>query len=336
MKNKKLCYTLNYKINFLRNQFCNLGCYSIKMIINKNKILNIAIIIVALFCVSLVVITAVDQNKPGEIVIKKEKQDFFKDIVIEAKSAYVWDVREEKILFAKNEEVQLPLASITKLMTAYIASEMVPENTIISINEDDLEVEGENGLVLGEKWNIKDILDLTLITSSNDGAHALASVVGFLNQDMGVEETEKVFVKKMNEKAEEMGLVQTFFLNESGLDLNEKLGGAYGSAKDVVVLMEGILENKPEILEATKYHRLTLNSKSFIYDVENTNQDVNIIPGVIGSKTGFTDLAGGNLVVAIDVGIGHKVIIAVLGSSKEGRFIDVRKLANATINEIGN
>jgi D-alanyl-D-alanine carboxypeptidase len=62
----------------------------------------------------------------------------------------------------------------------------------------------------------------------------------------------------------------------------------------------------------------------------NTNQDVEHIPNLLLSKTGFTDLAGGNLVVVYDAGINHPVAIVVLGSTEEGRFTDVKTLLNAT------
>jgi D-alanyl-D-alanine carboxypeptidase len=63
----------------------------------------------------------------------------------------------------------------------------------------------------------------------------------------------------------------------------------------------------------------------------NTNKAIDLLPNVIASKTGFTDLAGGNLVVAFDAGIAHPIIIAVLGSSFDGRFDDMTKLVNSTI-----
>ncbi len=301
---------------------------------SKNQLIKIVLAIIALIVIIGVIFFVFKREAVESEVIVKEDINYFDGILLEAKSAYVWDMKKQKVLFSKNEESQLPLASITKLMTAYITSDLVPENTIITISNDDLQIEGENGFSIGEKWNLKDLLDLTLMSSSNDGAHALASVIGFVESSVGEKTTEEMFLEKMNSEAKKMGLTQTFFLNESGLDINEKLSGAYGSAKDVAILMKNILEEKSEILESTRYSRLDINSKEAVYLVENTNQDVDVIPGVIGSKTGFTDLAGGNLVIAFDVGIGYPVIVSVLGASKEGRFEDVRRLVDASINTI--
>lgn len=263
-----------------------------------------------------------------------EEKNYFEDISLEAKSAYVWDAKTNKVLFSKNEETQLPLASLTKLMTALISSELVPEGTIITIKEGDINIEGDSGLKEGEKWTFKNVLDFTLMVSSNDGAHALASVIGYV-KPVGKGETEQsMFIDEMNKRAKEIGLTQTYFLSESGLDLNEIIGGAYGSAKDMALLMENIVETSPALIEATKYSSLEIRSKNFVHLVDNTNNQVESIPGIIGSKTGFTDLAGGNLVVALDVGMGHPIIISVLGSSREGRFTDVKKLVDAVIEQV--
>ena len=70
---------------------------------------------------------------------------------------------------------------------------------------------------------------------------------------------------------------------------------------------------------------------SYTHDARNTNQDTLSIPWILASKTGYTDLAGGNLVIAFDAGMMQPYIIAVLGSSKDGRFSDVNKLYKATI-----
>ncbi|MDD2935449.1 MAG: hypothetical protein PHX25_03165, partial [Candidatus Pacebacteria bacterium] len=165
---------------------------------------------------------------------------------------------------------------------------------------------------------------------------ALASVIGNVKQREGEKTEQEMFIDEMNKKAEEIGLAQTFFLNESGLDESELTSGAYGSAKDMAFLMNHIIKNNYKLIEATKYPVLRISSDNKNYLFENTNEIVESIPGIIGSKTGYTDLAGGNLTIAFDVGIGHPIIVSVLGSSKEGRFEDVLKLVNASINTIAN
>ncbi|MBU1558055.1 hypothetical protein KKC45_03775 [Patescibacteria group bacterium] len=274
------------------------------------------------------------EEKAGTLV--EEKKNYFDDVSLEAKSAYVLDAKENNVLFNLNGQSQLPLASVTKLMTTLVASEMVPEGTIITINQEDISVEGDSGLRVGEKWTLSNVLDFTLMSSSNDGAHALASVIGFVKLKEDGKTEDDMFIDEMNRRAQELGLTQTFFLSESGLDLSEGMSGSYGSARDMAILMKNIIETNPQLLKATKYSNLEIESKDFVHSVENTNQYAEAIPGIIGSKTGFTDLAGGNLVIAFDIGIGHPIIISVLGSSKDGRFEDVQKLVEASIKKFSN
>jgi D-alanyl-D-alanine carboxypeptidase len=70
------------------------------------------------------------------------------------------------------------------------------------------------------------------------------------------------------------------------------------------------------------------------YSAENTNVVIDKIPNLIASKTGYTDLAGGNLVIAFDAGLNHPIIISVLGSTEKGRFSDVLQLVQATLKQL--
>ncbi|MEQ1561632.1 MAG: hypothetical protein ABL899_02850, partial [Nitrospira sp.] len=140
----------------------------------------------------------------------------------------------------------------------------------------------------------------------------------------------KNFISKMNTRAQELDMKQTYFINESGLDVGQVSGGN-GSAIDVAKLMAYILKNHPKLLEATKYKEITIDSISKSHKIKNTNISVNEIPELIASKTGFTDMAGGNLVVAFDSSIGRPIIVVVLGSTEVGRFEDVKALVNASL-----
>jgi D-alanyl-D-alanine carboxypeptidase len=107
--------------------------------------------------------------------------------------------------------------------------------------------------------------------------------------------------------------------------------GGYGSAKDMAKLFQYIIENKPTLLEATQYEKLAIASKSKVHTADNTNKIVSSIPALIASKTGLTDLSGGNLVIAFDAGLMRPIIISVLGSSEDGRFSDMQKLVEASL-----
>jgi len=260
----------------------------------------------------------------------------FVGIELNAQSVYVWDIKDRRRLFSKNESAILPLASITKMMMAVVAIESLPDNTEITITADDLRAEGDSGLRVGEKWALRTLLEFTLVVSSNDGASAIAAVGGAQigTTTAGIDRilAKRLFIEKMNQKAKVIGLEHTTFNNETGLDIESYESGAYGSAKDMALMFDYIFRKHPELFHSTNKGESSFTSESnIVHHVANTNMIVDQIPGIIGSKTGYTDLAGGNLVVIIDIGIDHPVVLSVLGSTRESRFEDIEKLLAGTI-----
>lgn len=263
----------------------------------------------------------------------------FPNVPIGGKAAVVYDVLNEEILFDKNADIQLPLASLTKIMMVFVARDILSEDAIVEINTNFLNEEGDSRLRDGQKWRLKDIIDLTLVESSNDGAAAIAGAwVTFQkeNSRLAGKDEKSAFVEAMNTKAKKLELSQTYFLNETGLDKNEFISGGYGSARDTAKMFSYAVLKFGSAFEATRYDKVKVSSLGKTeYVAKNTNTSVEKIPGIIASKTGYTDLAGGNLVIMFDAGLGHPIAISVLGSSKEGRFEDVSALVQATLNYIG-
>lgn len=302
-----------------------------------------------LFLIPLVVLllTYPQANKFGKNDADKivEIKNPFPGANILARAAYVWDIDGQREIFAKNEKQQMSLASLTKIMTALIALDESDGETKIKITSDSIKQEGDSGLANDEKWKLKDLIDFSLITSSNDGIYAIASAIesqkssstttevtdepeNFLDAENGP----KNFIGLMNKKAKDISLNQTFYLNETGLDSSDNESGGYGSAEDMAKLFAYLIKNKPEILEATAYDEIELTSLDDINHLaQNTNEIVGMIPNLIASKTGYTDISGGNLVVAFDFGLMKPIVISVLGSTREGRFEDMRKLIEATV-----
>lgn len=287
------------------------------------------------------------KNDSGEIAKIKES---FPAVDIIAKAAYVWDIENQKVIYAKNEKGQLPLASLTKVMTALIALNESGGSAKIKITSNSIMQEDDNGLVNEEKWNLKDLIDFSLITSSNDGIYAVASAIeshkpssttmetaGEQENEFSVESAHENFIDLMNKKAKDISLERTFYLNETGLDSSDGESGGYGSAEDMAKLFAYIIKNKPEVLEATAYNEIKLASlDGTSHTAKNTNEIVEAIPNLIASKTGYTDLSGGNLIVAFDFGLMKPIIISILGSTKDGRFEDARKLIDAIINYLAD
>lgn len=274
------------------------------------------------------------EEQPPERAEEISQKKFFENITISAESAYVWDIAQQRALYNKNAGKQLPLASLTKLMTALVAYAYLKPDDRIVIPASALLEEGDSSLATGEAFFMRDLADLTLLTSSNDGAHALAAAAGAA---MAAQGGGRSFIDAMNAKAEEIGLSQSYFSNPTGLDVDGAQSGSYGSARDMAFLMEYLVTKHPEILEATKEALDTIyDREGALFKAHNTNELAAAIPGLIGGKTGFTNLAGGNLVVAYDAGLNHPIVIAVLGSSRQGRFTDVVTLIEETNRAIAN
>jgi len=289
-------------------------------------------LIISIVIFIILIIGGKSQNRDANIAIK-EKINPFQNLSLEGKGIVVFDLINNREIFSKNSDMPLPLASLTKVMTAIIAEEKLSEDQQIEITKEDLSPEGDSKLLVGDTWLMRDLRDFTLLTSSNDGAFALAAIAKIQN-DQTIKSDEDQFVKEMNDMAIKIGLLNSKFFNEHGLDREADRGGAYGSARDMASLFAYVMQNYPTMLEATRYKNLQFASTHGDYSADNTNILVDKIPNLIASKTGYTDLAGGNLVVAFDAGLNRPIIISVLGSTESGRFTDVQKLVEASLKYI--
>jgi D-alanyl-D-alanine carboxypeptidase len=268
-------------------------------------------------------VTLSDENKSNSLTLAK-----IDDIQIRAEAAYVWDVVGQRALYQKNADEELPLASITKLMTALVAYELVPDDTLVTISSAAAAQQSGGSFKAGEIFPAKKLADFALISSYNSAAYTLASSVGKL---LGEDDAVTQFVAAMNIRADELNLKTLNFSNPTGLDISTTKDGASGSAKEVSFLMEYILKNEPDILIPTVTQSARLyNTVGDFHEANNTNNILTDIPNLLGSKTGYTDLAGGNLTIAFDSGFNRPIIITVLGSTWSERFSDVKKLIAAT------
>ena len=242
----------------------------------------------------------------------------FDDIAIEGKAYVVYDIVTEKIIASKNETAVLPLASITKVMTAVSAALHVPKDTKLTILSKNIDGKYDLGLQNKQVWSLSELLKYTLLFSSNDGAETIADTLGGRG----------AFIRQMNDDALLLGL-NLSFTDPAGLDRNGTIGGQ-GTALDAARLFSIARKNIPEILDVTTRKRQTMRaSTGSVSGIPNTNQDIENFSGAEASKTGYTEMAGGNLGVIVDISIGHPVVIVVLGSSREGRFRDMHILYTA-------
>ena len=234
--------------------------------------------------------------------------------LLTARAAIVYNPVTKEILFEKNANERLPLASLAKLMSADAVLASQNTGDLITISAENIRPSGDSGFVVGERWRVGDLVTFGLVASSNDSMAAAAASLGGNVVDL------------MNSRVKELGLTETYFYNPTGLDLDLETAGAYGSAHDVAIFTAAFLENFSTSFEATATPTITITSGAHTLEAPSTAAPLLSIPGLIGAKTGYTDLAGGNLVAAFDREVGQPIIVAVLGSTREGRFEDVKKL----------
>lgn len=242
---------------------------------------------------------------------------------LSGQAAIVLDLSTGETLYSENADTALPLASLTKLLTAYAAQTVLTPQSSVPITTSSLAAEGESGLYEGESFAFSDLASFMLVSSSNDGAEAIAEAAA---AELGV--TKEELFRRAADRA---GLGKTRAVNGSGLDVDLVQSGGYGSARDVAKLAGALLRESPDIARSSIFSNITVYSDAGMpHSLPNTNPYTGNVPGLLLSKTGFTDLAGGNLAVVFDAGIGHPVAVVVLGSTREGRFADVRTLVEAT------
>jgi D-alanyl-D-alanine carboxypeptidase len=236
----------------------------------------------------------------------------------------------KKVINSKNPDDTLPIASVTKLMTAIVVLENIDLNTKVTATADYVGGDGTmNVLEIGKTYTAKELLYNMLIASDNDAAQLLASILGTEN-----------FVILMNKKAKDLNLIRTSFVNVTGLDPLVN-GKAYNisSSHDLAQLLIYINKNYQNIFEISRkaeYNFCDINNycKNIIStDQLLTDPEFNL-PGqnrqagykIIGGKTGQTLLANKNLALITEPFDGIFLINIVLGS--DDNFADTKTIFN--------
>jgi serine-type D-Ala-D-Ala carboxypeptidase (penicillin-binding protein 5/6) len=208
---------------------------------------------------------------------------------------------KNKLLFEKDSDKKVPIASITKLMTALITLDEYSLNDEVIITENAFLKDYMRPVPLypGEKYNVENLLYLSLIESNNTAAQSLA-------------DGKDSFINKMNHKAKSLGMNSTFFINPTGLD-DETLN--YSTTKDILILIQHLIEYPLvwEILSNSEYTARKYDG-SIKYKAINTNKLLNERPGMVGGKTGTTIKSGQCFVTLLERSEGH-ILTVVLGSN---------------------
>jgi serine-type D-Ala-D-Ala carboxypeptidase (penicillin-binding protein 5/6) len=241
---------------------------------------------------------------------------------VAAVAAYVFDANSGAVLYTKDANEQLPMASCTKVMTALLAIESGNLDQVITIGADAHALVRSDssfmGLDVGEKLTLRDLLYGLIMPSGNDAAVAIADAIGG---------SEPKFVAMMNARAAQLGLTHTHFANPHGLDAP----GHYTTAHDLA-LLAAVAMTKPTLVTimsaATHHVPKTADHKEYnLY----TGNDLlagagSPYPGAIGVKPGFTGPAGFCQAFAA-IRHGHLIVGAVLNDpSWQVRRVDMRAL----------
>ena len=256
---------------------------------------------------------------PVAIYKPTKKPEATKLSVSNAHASVILDVDSGTLLHYENGEQKRQIASLTKLMTAVLVVEKIKnlDKEVVTIDADAVYQEGtkigcprsgyciSNRLKIGEKISAKSLLMAMLMNSANDSAVALAKHIAG---------SEKDFVKMMNEKAKEMGLKNTSFCTPSGLEIDGHEEECYSSAYDVARIAVYSMRYKIiwDIFKTPGTKIYSIDGK-YSHKIFNTDRLLDEMPNCLGTKTGFTPLAGKSLMLAaIDKSGKHRVVAVVL------------------------
>ncbi|RWZ54795.1 D-alanyl-D-alanine carboxypeptidase [Halobacillus fulvus] len=273
----------------------------------------------------------------------------YASVDLEAESAILVDGETGKVLFAKEADLTLPPASMTKMMTEYLVMEAIEEgqiswDTTTQVSQYAYDISANPsfsgvGLTLGQDYTVRDLYKAMAINSDNAATIALAELVAG---------SEGEFVQMMNEKAEELGMTDYEFVNSSGLD-NAHLGDNYpeGTQPDDVNLMSArasailgyhLVNDYPEALEISSQPTAQFDGQ----EITNWNWMIPDMPGYLsqfgyegvdGLKTGYTELAGNTFTGTVERDGQRFISVVMKTDSREARFQQTRELFEYGFNQ---
>ena len=238
------------------------------------------------------------------------------EVELTAPSAVLMEASTGKVLYEKNSREVRPCASITKVMTLCLTFEAIDEGVMslsdtLSASAHAASMGGSDiWLKEGEQMTVDDLIKATVVMSANDAAVVLAE---------NVAGSEEAFLRKMNEKAEQLGMTDTVFKNCNGLDEEGHVTSAY----DVALMSR-------ELMNHEKIKDYTLTWIDYVRDgatqLVNTNKLIRTYQGITGLKTGTTSQAG-SCIAATAERDGMELIAVILGAeSSDARFSDAAAL----------
>lgn len=209
------------------------------------------------------------------------------NLEVAGKSALLMDMATGTVLYEQNAHEKLAPASVTKVMTMLLIMEAIDSgkislNDTVTVSEEAAAKGGSQiYLKVGETMSVSDMLKSVAVSSANDCACALAEHIAG---------SESAFVEKMNQRAAQLGMKDTHFVNCTGLDDDESAKSHLTSAYDIALMSRELMVNHPDIQAFTTIWMDTVRNGTF--GLANTNKLIRFYPGATGLKTGFTSAAG--------------------------------------------
>ena len=241
---------------------------------------------------------------------------------VAAKGAILIDAESGEVLFEQDAHTELPLASVTKVMTMLLIMEAVESGKItlddpVTISERAASMGGSQMYMeAGETHTVAQLMEGVAMASANDGCVALAEFVAG---------SEEIFVERMNERAEELGMRDTHFVNTNGLPVADH----YSSAYDIAVMSRKLYAFEETHKWFTTWQStitVGLPGKEKEFGLTNTNKLIKTYPGCNGIKTGFTAEAGYCLSASASREDTHLIAVALGCETSKIRNAQVAKL----------
>lgn len=241
------------------------------------------------------------------------------ELTLTSHAALLMEKTTGQILYAQNEHDTLPPASVTKIMTVLLTMEAIDSGRIalddmVTVSAYAAGMGGSQVfLAEGEQMSVDDLLKAVCVSSGNDAAVALAEHVA------GVTE---LFVEQMNNRARELGMKDTHFVNCTGLTAE----GHVTSAHDIALMSRELLLHHPEVRSYTTIWMDTLRNGTF--GLSNTNKLIRFYDGATGLKTGFTQEAGYCISATAERDGMELIAVIMKGNTSDSRNADAKTLLN--------
>ncbi len=260
------------------------------------------------------------------------KENCSQELQLQAKASYLMDFGSKTEIFAQNEKVHLPIASMCKIMTLLLSFEALEEGAItleeeICVSERAASMGGSQVfLEANAKYPIKELIKSIVVCSANDSCVAMAERIAG---------SEALFVERMNEKAKQLGATDTLFSNCTGLPKEPQ----YSCAKDVAFMLKALLNHELYFEFGKVWMDKFSHPEGRYTEITNTNKLVRFYDGCDGGKTGFTNEAGFCLAATAKRN-DMRIISVVIGEkTSANRFDDVRTMfdyafANYTVSTL--